>query len=79
MAVHRARRQARQRAAAARAVAPQRTQEAINRMASEMGIPPEEAAPNPVLPANVQQTNTSHTSRRTTDTTSRNSRIPAKW
>ena len=74
MAPHRARRQARQRAAAARAVAPQRTQEAINRMASEMGIPPEEAAPN-----HVQQTNTSHTSRRTTTTTSRNSCIPAKW
>jgi hypothetical protein len=54
MANHLARRQAQQRAAAARAVAPQRTQEALNRMASKMGIPLEDAAPNPILPANYQ-------------------------
>jgi hypothetical protein len=54
MANHLARRQAQQRAAAARAVAPQRTQEALNRMASKMGIPLEDAAPNPILLANYQ-------------------------
>ena len=50
------RRQAQQRAATARAAASQRGQDAIIRMASEMGIPTDDIAPTnpPILAANYQ-------------------------